>query len=97
MLTFLPILMSGMKPSCLGGSIWNGRIGAIAGIGPDGGGVFGVCGGPEDCSVFSPDAYSGLGEPVSLLMMTVAVFHAFTSVSERMPFSFSITTKRSRN
>src|SRR5260370_4780528 len=88
MLTFLPILISGMKPSCLGGSTRNGRMGAIAGIGPDGGG---------DCSVFSSDAYSELDELVPLLVMTVAVFNAFTSVSERMPFSFSIKTKRSRN
>src|SRR5258708_6021050 len=97
MLTFLPILISGMKPSCLGGSTRNGRIGATAGIGPDGGGVFGGCGGPEDCWDFGSDAYSELDKLAPLLVMTMAVFNALTSVSERMPFSLSIKTKRSRN
>src|SRR6266403_1232366 len=42
---FFPILMSGINPSCFGGSTCITRIGAIAGIGPEAGGVLGVCGG----------------------------------------------------
>src|SRR6266849_614755 len=97
MLTFLPILTTGMTPSCLGGSTGNGRIGAIAGIGPDGGGVCGGCDVPEASSVFSADAYSELDKVVVLLVETIAVFNAFTSLSERMPFCLSIRTRRSRN
>src|SRR5260370_34907490 len=47
MLVPLPILIAGMNPSRLGGSSCNTRMGAIAGIGPEGGGVLGGCGGQE--------------------------------------------------
>src|SRR6266481_3195811 len=91
------MLIAGSTPSLFGGMIASVRMGATAGMGPLGGGVGGVCGGPLRCAVVT-----GLTGLISSVAGTRAaacagdVCKAFRSSAESMPLSFSSDNRRSR-
>src|SRR6266481_8010810 len=91
------MLIAGSTPSLFGGMIASVRMGATAGMGPLGGGVGGVCGGPLRCAVVT-----GLTGLISSVAGTRAaacagdVCKAFRSSAESMPLSFSRDNRRSR-
>src|SRR5713226_9600177 len=92
------MLISGIRPSRLGGSIAKTLIGATAGMIPPDGDA-GVCGGPVRCAAAADPTAVSVG--VAVVAATVEATGAFTlnalrSAAERIPFSFRSEERRSR-
>ncbi len=98
MLIPLPILIAGMNPSRLGGSTCNTRMGAMAGIGPEGGGVLGGCGGPELCSAAGLDeVLASDAESASVPAESVEFFNALMSSADNVLLFFAKSSSNSRS
>src|SRR5579864_6884564 len=87
-----PMLITGSTPSRLGGSICSTRIGATAGIGPEGGALAGGCGGPLACSAATLVFKALAGRLASVTAVAAAsadgAFSAFMSSADSVLLFF---------